>query len=217
MNFAHDDQQLARFQELVLNPPSSFPRFFNEEEINQLTNYYALVLKWNRILPLTTIIQPNQFLQRHIYESIIVNEHLLSLVTSVWDLGSGVGVPGLVLGILRPHIEVVLVDVHKRKSIFLQEVVDILHLKNVRVVNSRIKELPLLPFRSCITARAVEKMAELVQYFFHLGQNSSQFLFLGGESLHPIILSHLPKHVYLIVHNTSGAINRLLYSAIGST
>lgn len=217
MRFVCKDQQLTRFQELLFGSPSFSSWMLSEREVELLTNYYGLVLKWSKILPLTTVIEPSQFIKRHIYESLFINDCLLPLITSIWDLGSGVGIPGLVLAILRPNIEVILVDMQKKKSIFLQEVVDTLQLINVRVENSRIEKLSLLPLNSSITARAVERMTEMIPCFFQIGQQSSQFLLLGGGGLFSVIYSQLPKNMCLKVSNIPESESRFLFSITSST
>src|SRR4051812_47122919 len=71
-------------------------------EIEQLVQYYELVLKWNAQLHLTTITEPEDFFYRHIFEPMFLARQLEPEIVEVWDLGSGLGVPGVPLSILRP-------------------------------------------------------------------------------------------------------------------
>lgn len=158
-------------------------RFLSEQEIAQLLRYYELVCKWNRALPLTTDIAPQDFYQRHLSEACFLVRHICADVTSIWDLGTGVGIPGIPSAILRPDLPVTLVEANRRKAIFLEEVVDRLALNNVKVQVTRLETLDLLPFGSLVTARAVEKMAQLLPTFLKLGENSAQLLLLGGADL----------------------------------
>jgi 16S rRNA (guanine527-N7)-methyltransferase len=79
------------------------------------------------------------------------------------DLGSGAGLPGLVLAIARPEVEVVLVESVGKKCAWLERTVSALGLKNVRVVCARAEELEEAPF-DVVTARALASLAVLCEY-----------------------------------------------------
>src|ERR1044071_3066172 len=83
---------------------------FSESEIRSLLLYFELVLKWNPRLHLTTLVDPQQFFQFHILESDFAASLLLPSVTRLWDLGSGLGIPGIPIAILRPDLPVHLVE-----------------------------------------------------------------------------------------------------------
>src|SRR5262245_31207941 len=70
---------------------------FSEPEIDLLANYYELVLKWNNRLHLTTLIRPQEFFNRHILESSFAESLILPSVNQFWDIGSGLGVPGMII------------------------------------------------------------------------------------------------------------------------
>jgi len=155
----------------------------NEEVVESFSRYYRLVLKWNPRLHLTTLTEPNQFLERHIEEVLFASQFVLDGVTSFWDLGSGLGVPGIPLKILRPELEMVLVESSRKKAIFLEMVISELRLVHSRVESRRIEALSPLPTGSLLTARAVEQMERLVPQMINLSRNSFQVLLFCSRSL----------------------------------
>lgn len=156
---------------------------FSEAEIDLLSKHYELVLKWNKILHLTTLTQPQDFFERHILESAFSESLILPSVNQVWDLGSGLGVPGMVIAILRPDLAVRLVEVSRNKALFLEEAAVHLNLKNVKVIESRFEAIEGLPEESCLTVRAIERMGKMIPDILRLGAKSSQILIFGAKSL----------------------------------
>lgn len=158
-------------------------RVFSEAETGLLSKYYDLVLKWNKRLHLTTLTRPEEFFERHILESAFSESLILPSVNQVWDLGSGLGVPGIVIAILRPDLDVRLVEVSRNKAIFLEEAAAHLNLKNVKVVESRLETIEGVPEESCLTVRAIERMEKMIHEILRLGAKASQILLFGAKSL----------------------------------
>jgi len=161
----------------------ALPESFTEDETDLLSKFYELALKWNKRLHLTTLTQPREFFERHILESAFSASLILPSVNQVWDLGSGIGVPGIVIAILRPDLAVRLVEVSRNKALFLEEAVAHLDLKNVKIVESRFEIIEGLPEESCVTVRAIEKMEKMLPEILRLGARSSQILIFGAKSL----------------------------------
>ena len=158
-------------------------RFLSPAEIEAFLQFYSLVFKWNPVMNLTTEIEPAEFCRRHLFEACYLSGRIQAEITAVWDLGAGLGIPGVPLAVLRPDLQVTLVEAMRRKAIFLEEVVDRLGLKNVKVAVKRIEDLPRLPEKSLVTARAVDKMAQLLPTILKLSEPCSQLLLLGGEDI----------------------------------
>lgn len=156
---------------------------FTGAEADLLSNYYNLALKWNKRLHLTTLIQPQDFFERHILESTFSESLILPAVNQVWDLGSGLGIPGMVIAVLRPDLTVHLVEASRNKAIFLREAAETLGLNNVKVVKSRFETVELFPVRSCLTVRAIESMEKLIPEILKLGNSASQILIFGAKGL----------------------------------
>lgn len=165
--------QTVQFEALLKAAGSRFSRL----EIDLLSKYYGLVLKWNPRLHLTTLTRPEDFLHRHVEEVVFAEKLLLPGVTSLWDLGSGLGVPGIPMKILRPGLSVTLVEASRKKAIFLETVIDELDLTGIRVDGRRLETLDPLPPGSALMARAVERMESLLPEMLRLGANSTQKFF----------------------------------------
>ncbi len=158
-------------------------RRLSSAEIDLLSKHYELTLKWNDRLHLTTLTQPQDFYERHILESAFAESLILPCVRQIWDLGSGLGIPGIVIAVLRPDLAVHLVEASRNKAVFLEEVVGTLPLTNARVVRARFESLENLPPESCLTVRAVEEMEKMLPEMVRLGTGTSQILIFGARHL----------------------------------
>ena len=190
---------------------------FSQPEIEALSHYYRLVMKWNSRLHLTTITEPSEFFERHIVESAFAAEKILPSIKQVWDLGSGAGIPGLVIAIRYPAFETSLVEANHRKSLFLDEVIAELKLPNARVVRARFESLDQATKQACITVRAIEGMERLVSELLNFGEQASQMIFLGGERLEDQIRLHLDAEWTMENLLIPGSKRRYLVNAIRST
>lgn len=109
------------------------------EQEGLLLRYLDLIYVWNRAAGLTTIVRANA-VRLHLLDSLAT---LASVSGSpCLDLGTGAGLPGLVLAIVMPATSFVLVESNRRRCSFLLEVVRVLGLPNVRVVESDVESLP---------------------------------------------------------------------------
>jgi 16S rRNA (guanine527-N7)-methyltransferase len=189
---------------------------FSESEVQQFLLYYKLVLKWNHRLHLTTLVDPSLFFQRHLLESDFAASLIDSNITHLWDLGSGLGVPGIPIAILKPELFVSLVEAKRNKAVFLKEAVDSLALMNIEIINSKIESLRQFSSGDCLVARAVEQMAEIIPTMVKIGAESSQLLLFGSESLvtsiKPYLLPSFQMRAHLIPSTERGCVFNLLRS-----
>jgi 16S rRNA (guanine527-N7)-methyltransferase len=118
--------------------------------------------------------------ERHILNCAGLAE-LLAPAETVLDLGSGAGLPGLVLAIRRPDVQVVLVEALLRRATFLTEAVELLGLDNVTVRRARGEELAGKVEADVVTARAVAPLARLVGWSLPLLRPGGRLLALKGE------------------------------------
>lgn len=101
----------------------------------------------------------------------------------VGDVGSGAGLPGLVLAIARPDVEWVLIEPMERRVAWLQEQVADLELENVEVVRSRAEDWSRGPVFDAVTARAVSALRTLVPLTAPLVRDGGELVFLKGASV----------------------------------
>jgi 16S rRNA (guanine(527)-N(7))-methyltransferase RsmG len=153
---------------------------FSESIVQLLSQYYGLVLKWNIRLHLTTLTSPAEFAERHIGESFLAASKIIDPIEEVWDLGTGLGIPGIPIAIFRPDLAVKLVESNRAKAIFLEEAASDLRLSNLNVLRKRIESLDELAEVACITLRAVEQMEKILLEVFEVGSRASQILIYGN-------------------------------------
>lgn len=120
---------------------------------------------------------------RHLVNCAVLARFLPERPHSLCDLGSGAGLPGLVLALQRPDVDVVLLEPLLRRTTFLQEVVDDLGLGNVTVVRARAEEYARsAPGHDVVVARAVAPLSRLVGWALPLLRPGGLLLALKGES-----------------------------------
>lgn len=190
---------------------------FLDKEKRQLLAYYQLVLKWNKRLHLTTLTQPQDFFQRHLLESVLTASCLITTVRQIWDMGSGLGIPGIPLAVFRPDLAVHLVEANRNKALFLEEAVAALELINTIVVRARIESLQNLPADACLTARAVEKMELMIKQMLRVGRDSAQVLILGSSAIENVVVTSVSEQWNILTRSIAGTERSLIISIVRST
>lgn len=121
---------------------SEFQLALNDKQVQQIQQYTKLLLAWNDKVNLTAIREPLEILYRHFCESMYGTRFLPPVGNCrLADVGSGGGFPGIPLKILRPDLQVFLVESNYKKATFLAEVLRDLQLTDIRVLVSRFEEL----------------------------------------------------------------------------
>ncbi|MGD0155940.1 MAG: 16S rRNA (guanine(527)-N(7))-methyltransferase RsmG [Terracidiphilus sp.] len=131
----------------------------DSETTGRFEVYYSLFVRWNKRLNLSSIRDELGILSLHFVESIVVARHLPRGITSLLDLGSGAGLPGIPIALCRPEIAVTLAESQGKKAAFLQEAVRALGTR-VEVVAGRAEALTRT--FDCVALRAVNKMSKAV-------------------------------------------------------
>jgi 16S rRNA (guanine527-N7)-methyltransferase len=101
----------------------------------------------------------------------------------IGDVGSGAGLPGLVLAIARPDVQFVLIEPMERRVEWLLSESAALGLENVEVVRARAEEAMFSPWLDQVTARAVSALSKLVPITARLVRSGGELLFLKGASV----------------------------------
>ena len=154
-----------------------------DEEINKLEKYAELLKKWNEKINLTAITEKEQVYLKHFYDSLTLVKVIdLNKVTTLCDLGTGAGFPGLVLKIFFPQLELTLVDALNKRINFLNIVIKELSLDNVTLVHARAEEYGK-EHRECfdvVTARALSSFPVLLEYGIPLLKINGHLIALRG-------------------------------------
>ncbi|SIT49679.1 methyltransferase, SAM-dependent methyltransferase, glucose-inhibited cell-division protein [Paraburkholderia piptadeniae] len=145
----------------------------SSEQRSKLLDYVVLLGKWNAVYNLTAIRDPRQMLIQHILDSLSIVPHLANLgPSSVLDVGSGGGLPGIVLAIVFPGWSVTVNDIVHKKSAFQSQAKAELGLANLSVVTGRVESLRPgveVPGKfDVIVSRAFAELADFVTLARHL-------------------------------------------------
>lgn len=140
----------------------------------RLLDYVALLHKWNKAYNLTAVRDPEQMVSRHVLDSLSIMPWVTG--PGLLDIGTGAGLPGLVLAMVNPELQVTLVDSNGKKVRFQQHACLALGIDNAEPVHTRIEAFkPSQPFEQ-IVSRAFSSLTDFVQL-------SQPFLASGGEWL----------------------------------
>ena len=117
----------------------------SEGQIQHLLDYAALIQKWNKVYNLTALRDPADMLTHHLLDSLTaiapLSRHTQGQSIRVLDVGSGGGLPGVVLAICMPELNVSCVDTVAKKAAFVQQVAVSLKLPNLRGLHARVETL----------------------------------------------------------------------------
>lgn len=139
-----------------------------DRQYEQFEMFFDMLLEKNKVMNLTAITDGIEVVQKHFVDSLaIVKAKDMSEVTSVIDVGTGAGFPGIPLKIAFPHLEMVLVDSLEKRLRFLNEVIEALGLQKIRCVHGRAEDLARTELREhfdlCVS-RAVANLTTLSEY-----------------------------------------------------
>ncbi|MCK5914684.1 MAG: 16S rRNA (guanine(527)-N(7))-methyltransferase RsmG [Deltaproteobacteria bacterium] len=165
-------------------------------QIEQFMVYLAELQRWNKTYNLTTISEPAAIIHKHFLDSLNYIK-ALDDCAEILDLGSGAGFPGLPLAIVRPQSKFVLVDGRRKKTLFLNYVVQKLGLKNVEIIHLHLsqgnaREIFKQPFSALVT-RAVAVLREVVPVADSLLENRGVLIFSDAHPDRQMIEAGLEK------------------------
>ena len=158
----------------------------DNEICNKLYNYMNLLLEWNEKINLTAITDEKEIILKHFIDSFTINKFINS-GDIMLDIGTGAGFPGLPIKIIRPEVDVFLMDSLNKRINFLNEVIELLQLKNIEAFHSRAEEMAKNnKFREkfdVVTSRAVAKLNILLEYMLPYTKIDGKCLCMKGPNI----------------------------------
>jgi 16S rRNA (guanine527-N7)-methyltransferase len=146
---------------------------------DKLMDYLALMFKWNAVYNLTSLRDPMQMVSHHLLDSLAAVP-AFAAAKNVLDVGSGGGLPGIVLAIVRPDMKVSMIDTVHKKTAFLTQVKAELGLANVTVYTARVEQLQVSDKFDVITSRAFSDLSDFVNWSSHLLADGGRYIALKG-------------------------------------
>jgi 16S rRNA (guanine527-N7)-methyltransferase len=180
-------------EDTIRRAMGEFQIAISDDQIVQIQQYMKILQHWNEKLNLTAIRDPLEILYRHFCECMYAAVAIPGDFGRLADIGSGAGFPGIPLKIMRPEMELFLVESNIKKGTFLAEVVRELELANARVLISRYEELSeeLAPL-DYVCSRAVGEFGPFLTWAAseHLSARRT-LLWIGGRDLDEVRKSEL--------------------------
>jgi 16S rRNA (guanine527-N7)-methyltransferase len=148
------------------------------EAQQKLLQYLSLLNKWNKVYNLTAVRDPLEMVTLHLLDSLSVLPYIQA--KNLLDVGSGGGLPGIVLAICLPNLQVTTIDTVQKKAIFMRQVKGELGLSNLEVVHARVENYQPSEKFAAIISRAFSEMALFIKLTQHLLADNGQWLAMKG-------------------------------------
>lgn len=148
------------------------------EKIDQLLHYHQLLIKWNKAYNLTAVRNPEEMISRHFLDSLIISPFIVG--KRFLDVGTGAGLPGIVLAITFPDREFDLLDSNGKKTRFLFQVKTELGLKNINIFNTRVEQHEAEHLYDGIFSRAFATLEDMLLGSHNLLAQSGHYYAMKG-------------------------------------
>lgn len=155
----------------------------------KLINYTGMMAKWNHVYNLSAIRDGNKMVSHHLLDSLVILPVLKQWIEEaklpkddirLLDVGTGGGLPGVVLAILQPTWQVTLIDPVHKKTAFLQQVKGQLALTNLSVITGKVEDLPKDKTYNIITSRAFASVIDFVTWSHSVLADNGFFAAMKG-------------------------------------
>ena len=153
----------------------------SDYQTNQLLTYQALIGKWNKVYNLSAIRDPIESIKKHFLDSLSIVPFIRPGL--LLDVGSGAGLPGIVIAIMRSNTNVFTIDSVGKKCRFMQTVKTELSLDNLTVINDRVESFNYDESFPQIVSRAFSSTINTIEKTRHLISSDGRYLLMKGDNL----------------------------------
>ena len=164
----------------------SFGIHLGEEQVEAFDIYLRELLKWNQKISLTAIRTEKGIVLKHFLDSLSAYPHLSS-ISSLLDIGSGAGFPGIPLKIVKPSLEVLLIDSVRKKVDFQRHILRMLGLKGIEAIHGRAEDQAIVRSREgrfdMVISRAFSDLKRLLTLGFPFLKKGGLLLAMKGEAV----------------------------------
>jgi 16S rRNA (guanine527-N7)-methyltransferase len=163
----------------ILHSTPTLPQPLNVTQHAQLQRYLDLLEKWNSVINLTAVRERTAMESLHVQDSLSVLPYLENCSTLL-DVGSGAGLPGIPLAVACPHMAVTLLEANQKKAAFLRQAKLELNLSNVTVVAERVEQWQNTAGFDAIVSRAFSDLPDFVAGARHLRAKGGMLIAMKG-------------------------------------
>ena len=167
----------SKIKNLVGNVPESI----SNENIDQFIVLLSELHKWNQKFNLTSIRNADDMIAGHLMDSLSAHRYIKG--DSVVDIGTGAGFPGLPLAIINQNVNYLLVDSNGKKIGFINHIINLLEIKNVKTKKIRIENFFPDQVFDTVIARALSSLPKLIKLSQHLLKEEGVLIAMKGK--HP--------------------------------
>lgn len=187
-----------KFEEML----DEFNISYTDRMIEQFNLYYDILIQWNKFMSLTGITEYYDVTVKHFIDSLSIVKIIdMTNVTSLIDVGTGAGFPGVPIKIIFPHIKICLLDSLNKRVKFLNEIISKLDLDNISALHGRAEEIAKRgeyreKYDLCVS-RAVANLSSLSEYCLPFVKKGGQFISYKSSDIDKELLSS--KHAISVL------------------
>lgn len=149
------------------------------EQQEKICEFLFTLEKWSKVHNLTAITKVEEMLTKHVLDSLAVTSFISH--GNILDVGTGAGLPGLPLAIIKPDIHFVLLDSNRKKTAFVQHVITQVGLTNITVVHTRVENYKPPVLFDVIVSRAFAELGEFITSCSRLCHKDGFFIAMKGK------------------------------------
>lgn len=170
---------MQKHKDLLIEGSTKLGIELSVEKIEKLLHYLELIIKWNKVHNLTAIDDPPEGVKKHLLDSLSI----LSFIKKgrILDVGSGAGLPGIVIALMRDDVGVTSIDSVGKKCRFMEHARLDLNLINFNVVNDRVEIYNTNECFNQIVSRAFATFKDTKKLTAHLICPEGEYLFMKGK------------------------------------
>ena len=187
---------MSELERLLCEGAEHMEMTLTDSQVDMLLNYHRLIDKWNKVYNLSAIRDPIESIKKHFLDSLSIVKFIQPGI--LLDVGSGAGLPGIVIAIMKPNIQVFTIDSVGKKCRFMQMVKTELSLGNLTVINNRVENFNYEETFTQIVSRAFSSAEDTIEKTQHLISSNGRYLLMKGDNIDQENLQKLDSKIHSI-------------------
>jgi len=175
-------------KEIIADQIKKLDLEIDEKKIVLIEEYWQILNEWNKKINLTRIIEKRDFAIKHLEDSLYILKNIdIPNGAECIDIGTGPGIPGILIKIVRPYIKMSLLESQRKKTDFLNYTIEKLKLMDIKVINDRAEtaahDIALREKYDIVTARAVSALNVLAEICLPFVKTGGSFIAMKGPNI----------------------------------